>query len=126
MAPISETEKSITSDLRDLIEDGRARIIASIQQELLSGIRDRAQFEKLRTYLRALPDERASTDDYEEAARWNNQRRSRGIADSSADFLICAIAIACGWQIFPRDDDFLRYARVIPIKLYLSGGATDR
>jgi predicted nucleic acid-binding protein len=125
-AQISDAEKRITSDLRDFIQDGRARLIGSIRQELLSGIRDPAQFERLKTSLRAFPDEPASRDDYEEAARWSNQCRSRGIAGSGTDFLICAVAIVRGWQIFTRDDDFQTYARVLPLKLYLTGGARNR
>jgi hypothetical protein len=51
-AQISDAEKRIASDLRDLIQDGRARLIGAIRQELLSGIRDPAQFEQLKpTYV---------------------------------------------------------------------------
>jgi predicted nucleic acid-binding protein len=125
-AQLSEVEKTSTSELRDFIQDGRARLIGSVRQELLSGIRDQAQFERVKTYLRAFPDEPASTDDYEDAARWSNQCRSRGIAGSGTDFLICAMAISRGWQIFTRDDDFQTYARVIPLELYLTGAAKPR
>jgi hypothetical protein len=41
-------------------QDGRARLIGAIRQELLPGIRDPAQFEQLKTYLRAFSDEPAS------------------------------------------------------------------
>jgi predicted nucleic acid-binding protein len=118
---VSDAENEITSNLRDFIQDGRGRLIGAIRQELLSGIRDPAQFGQLKTYLRAFPDEPLSTDDYEEAARWSNQCRSRGIAGSGTDFLICAVAIARGWQIFTRDQDFQSYARVIPLKLFATG-----
>lgn len=120
-AQISDAENGVTSDLRDLIQDGRARLMGAIRQELLSGIRDPAQFGQLKTYLRAFPDEPLSTDDYEEAARCSNQCRSRGIAGSGTDFLICAVAIARRWQIFTRDGDFETYARVIPLKLFATG-----
>ena len=120
-AQISDAEKKITSNLLDFIQDGRARLIGAIRQELLSGIRDPAQFEQLKTHLRAFPDEPLSTDDYEEAARWSNQCRSSGITGTGTDFLICATAIARGWQIFTRDDDFQMYARVIPLKLFATG-----
>ena len=125
-AQISDAEKRIASDLRDLIQDGRVRLIGAIRQELLSGIRDPAQFEQLKTNLRAFPDEPLLTDDYEEAAKWSNQCRSRGIAGSGTDFLICAVAIARGWQIFTRDDDFQTCGRAIPIKLFAATGAEHR
>jgi len=125
-AQLSEVEKTSTSELRDFIQDGRARLIGSVRQELLSGIRDPVQFERLRIQLRPFPDEPASTDDYEDAARWSNQCRSRGIAGSGTDYLMCAMAISRGWQIFTSDIDFQTYARVLPLKLYLSGGAKTR
>ena len=125
-AQLSEAEKTITSELRDFIQDGRARLIGSVRQELLSGIRDPAQFERLTRDLRAFPDEPASTNDCEDAARWSNQCRSRGIAGSGTDFLMCAIAISRGWQICTSDNDFQTYARVLPLNLYLRGGAKTR
>ena len=125
-AQISNAEKRMTSDLRDFIQDGRARLIGAIRQELLSGVRDPDQFEQLKTYLRAFPDEPVSTDDYEAAARWSNQCRSRGITGSETDFLICAVSIARGWLIFTLDNDFQSYARVIPLKLYPTAGARHR
>jgi predicted nucleic acid-binding protein len=124
-AQLSDAENTITSELRDFIQDDRARIIGSIRQELLSGIRDPAQFDRVKTYLQSFPDEPASTDDHEEAARWSNQCRSRGITGSGTDYLICAIAIGRGWQIFTSDEDFQRYARVLPLKLFVSGAKTQ-
>jgi hypothetical protein len=123
-AQLSDVEKTITSELRDFIQDGRVRLIGSIRQELLSGIRDLTQFERLKTYLRAFPDEPSSADDHEEAARLSNQCRSRGITGSGTDYLICAIAIARGWQVFTQDEDFQSYARLIPVKLFVSGAKT--
>src|ERR1700677_899568 len=46
-----------TASLHELIENGLARLIGPIRQELLSGIREPAQFERLRDQLRAFPDE---------------------------------------------------------------------
>ena len=42
----------------------------------------------------------------------NNQCRSRGIAGSAADFLICAAAHRRGWAILTIDRDFQNYASV--------------
>jgi hypothetical protein len=125
-AQISEVEARITSELVDLIRDGRARLIGPIRQELLSGIRDLDQYKRLKTELRAFADEPASTEDYEEAAQWSNRCRARGVAGSGTDFLICAIAIARGWQIFTRDEDFETYARIVPLKLFAMTGVKHR
>jgi len=125
-AQISQAEARITSDLGDLIQDGRVRLIGSIRQELLSGIRDADQFNRLTTDLRAFADEPVSTDDYEEAAQWSNRCRARGVAGSGTDFLLCAVAIARGWRIFTRDGDFQTYARIIPLKLFATTGVKHR
>jgi len=117
-AHIGEAENTLTVVLRDLIRDDRARLIGPIRQELLSGIRETIQYERLRGYLRAFPDENLTMDDYEHAARCNNQCRSRGIAGSGVDFLICAAALARGWQIFTTDTGFRSYAKVLPIKFH--------
>jgi predicted nucleic acid-binding protein len=120
-AHISEIEARITSELADLIRDGRARLTGSLRQELLSGIRDPDQYKQLKEKLRSFADEPASTEDYEEAAQCSNQCRSRSVAGSGTDFLMCAIAISRGWQIFTRDRDFQVYARVLPLKLFAPG-----
>ena len=60
----------------------------------------------------------SSVADYEEAARIHNQCRSRGIAGSAIDFLICAAAIRRDWQIFTTDQDFTHYAKACPLQLY--------
>ena len=43
-------------ELRLLIQEGRATLIGAVRQEILSGIREQAQFEKLRDRLGAFPD----------------------------------------------------------------------
>ena len=117
-ADLNSREQRFTQALRELIQDGRAQLVGPVRQELLSGLREEASFKKLRDHLRAF--EQASLDvvDYEEAARLNNQCRTRGIAGSAIDFLICAVALRRGWQVFTSDQDFLRYSTVFPLRLY--------
>ena len=45
-APISGEEQQALADLREAIRDRRAAIAGPIRQEILSGIRDEAQFTK--------------------------------------------------------------------------------
>jgi predicted nucleic acid-binding protein len=117
-ADLNPREHGLISALRELIEHGRAQLLGPVRQELLSGIREESSFKKVRDQLRAF--EQASLDvaDYEEAARLNNQCRSRGVAGSPIDFLICATALRRSWQIFSTDRDFPRYAAVLPLNLY--------
>jgi predicted nucleic acid-binding protein len=116
-ARLNRTESERVAALRDLIEDGRARLIGPIRQELLSGIRESAQFEKLRGELRAFPDETLTTADYEQAAHWSNECQRRGIAGSGVDLLICSVSLVRRWQIFTADSDFQSYAKIIPIQI---------
>lgn len=111
-------KRAVTAALEELIRDGRAQIMGVIRQELLSGIREEDRFRKLRDYLRAFDDPALETSDYEEAAHIHNQCRSRGIAGSAIDFLICAVAHRRGWQVFTTDRDFDQYGKVLGVKLY--------
>ena len=106
------------AELAELISEGRASILGLIRQELLSGIRSTEQFEALRTQLRTFPDLELTTDDHEEAAAFSNRCRARGIQGSTIDFLICAAAARRAMPILTTDDDFISYARVLPIELH--------
>lgn len=110
----------IIAALGSLIEDGRVAIIGAIRQELLSGIKERAQFDRLRDRLRAFPDTAITTDDHEEAAAFFNRCREKGIQGSNTDFLICAVAVRTGFAIFTTDEDFERFAAILPIALHRS------
>ena len=115
---LNSVEKSVVAELTELIREGRAGIIGLIRQELLSGIRNAEQYDKLRIHLRSFPDEPVDIADYEDAAKAGNQCRARGIALSVVDALLCAVAMKRGWTIFTTDPDFASYARVLPLKLH--------
>ena len=115
---LNEAENEQVGTLSELVQDGRARLIGPIRQELLSGIREPGQFDKLRRQLRAFPDEALISEDFETAAHWSNECRRKGVIGSGVDFLICAAAIARGWQVFTSDRDFHGYARVVPVQLH--------
>jgi predicted nucleic acid-binding protein len=114
-ASLNPEEAAVKIALQRLIEDGQARIIGVIRQEILSGVRQPAQYDSLRTHLRAFADEPLLMDDFETAAIFANKCRAAG---STVDFLICAVAARRNWPIFTRDDDFRRYARLLPVPLY--------
>ncbi len=115
---LSADQKALRRELVELIGEGRARLLGPIRQEILSGIREEAQFRRLREHLRAFPDEPLTTEDYEEAAHSNNQCRRAGIAGSAIDFLICAAAMRRNWAILTPDRDFRRYAKHLSIRLH--------
>jgi predicted nucleic acid-binding protein len=104
--------------LADLVGYGRAQLIGPVRQEVLSGIREHAQFIRLRDALRLYEDTTLLTADFEEAARMSNDCRQRGITGSPVDFLLCAVAERHQWQIFTTDRDFDHYRRVIGLTLF--------
>ena len=115
---LSVHEQRLTGALAELIREGRAQLMGPIRQELLSGIREEGRFQKLCSYLRAFDEPKLEAEDYEEAARMNNQCRSKGVSGSAVDFLICAVAHRRSWQVFTTDLDFGHYAKVLPLNLY--------
>ena len=111
---------AIVNLLRDLIPDGRVVLLGAIRQEVLSGVRYKEQFARLREHLRALPDLELTTEDYELAAEFFNTCRSNGVQGSNTDFLLCAVAHRRGYTIFTTDKDFENFRSHIPVVL-LSG-----
>jgi len=116
---LSARERLLVGELTELVRDGRARVLGLVRQELLTGINSQAQFERLRQTLAAFPDEPVSTADFEAAAKASNQCLADGTAVSVVDMLLCAVAQRRGMSIFSTDADFVRYARVLPLKLHL-------
>jgi len=116
---LSATEHRLAQSLAELIREGRVEMLGPIRQELLSGIREEAQFRKLRDLLRAFIESPLQSEDYEAAARMSNQCRGHGIAGSAIDFLLCAAAHRRAWAIFTTDQDFRNYALVLPVRLHM-------
>lgn len=115
---LSREQELIKQALGELISEGRAHLIGPIRQEILSGIREESQYRRLRDHLRAFDDAALTREDYEQAALVSNQCRAQGVAGSAIDFLMCATALRRNWQIFTTDQDFRRYAKLLPVGLY--------
>lgn len=104
--------------LTRLIREFRVTMIGPIRQELLSGIRDKRQFERLKDKLRAFPDHRLQHEDYETAAEFFNICRGKGVQGSNTDFLLCAVARRHNLELVSADRDFVQFSRYLPFKLY--------
>lgn len=115
--PTKSVEAGEAQELRKLISAGNVAIIGPIRQELLSGVREQAQFERLRNKLSAFPDMRIESTDYETAAMFFNRCRAKGIQGSNTDFLICAVSVRKEMQILTNDGDFTFFAKHLPIKM---------
>jgi predicted nucleic acid-binding protein len=93
-------------------------MMGPIRQEILSGIRSKSQFKKLRKHLESFPDLPILTEDYVTAAQFFNQCRSKGIQGSNTDFLICAVAVRNKLSIYTTDKDFEMFSKYIQIVLH--------
>ena len=106
------------AELSHLIENGQVEIIGPIRQEVLSGVKEPKQFDRLSGMLGAFKDLPLDTELFVEAARYYNLCRSKGIQGSGTDFLICAVAAKYDLEIYTTDKDFEFYSAVLPIRIH--------
>lgn len=111
-------DNGASKELTELIREGRVVMMGPVRQELLSGIKVKAQFELLRDHLQAFPDLALESADYEHAADAFNRCRERGIQGSNTDFLVCAVALRRNLAVYTEDKDFLHYEKVLEVKLH--------
>lgn len=111
-------QDNLIFELSELISEVRVQLIGPIRQELLSGIKTKNQFNKLKKHLSAFPDLPMVSKDFELAAEFYNVARSKGIQGSNTDFIICSLAHTHKMSIFTIDKDFEHYASILPIKLH--------
>jgi predicted nucleic acid-binding protein len=116
--PLSADQQQQLQRLEDIVTEGRVRLLGSVRQELLSGVRSQEQFVRLQDQLRSFPDVTLEIEDYESAAEISNSCRARGILGGPIDFLLCSVALRRGWAIYTTDRDFERYAKHIPLTLF--------
>lgn len=112
-ASLNGDEQFVLASLKEAIRDSRVGIIGPIRQEVLSGLKEFAYFEKLRTALQAFPDEPLTSLHHEEAARLYDLCRSRGVECGSTDILICAIAVQTKYEILTYDKGLRRCIKLL-------------
>ena len=115
---LSVIEKRLKAELAELIREGRVRVIGPVCQELLSGIKTPSKFEMIRTDLRSFDEKRLSLYDFERAAEISNLLKTKGVADTPTDCLICAVAIDHDLAVFTTDEDFRHFAKHINLRLH--------
>ena len=118
-------EEPYIHELHKLIEEYRVQMIGPIRQEILSGIRDPEQVQKLQEHLRAFTDLSLVETDYERAAEFFSTCRQQGVQGSNTDFLICAVGAGRQMPIFTFDDDFKRFETCLPIQLHQARQARE-
>jgi len=112
-------DHAITKQLNQLIQQRKIIMLGAIRQEILSGIRHEAQFERIRIKLRTFPDYPVSISDVETAAQFYNRCRINGIQGSNTDFLLCAVAYCHDFTVFTYDKDFYHFRQHVDFKLDL-------
>ena len=102
-ASLSSEQQRLKADLAQALQDGRVVMMGLIRQELLSGIKEPAQYDKVKAALDAFLDEPIGRADHEYAARLYNECRSHGCEAGPVDMLICAVAVRRKWQVLSSD-----------------------
>jgi hypothetical protein len=112
-ANLPPDELRMIAQLKEAIRDGRAIMLGPIRQEILSGVRDKARFTKLKNLLDPFPDETIAAEDFVEAARLFNLCRSRGVECRSIDIHICAVAVRLHYDILTYDQGIKRCIQIL-------------
>lgn len=102
-ASLSPDEQKLEAELVQAIKDGRVATLGLIRQELLSCIKEKAQFDKVKAALDPYLDEPINTADHEYAARIYNESRNHGVEAGTVDILICALTVRRGWEVLSSD-----------------------
>lgn len=110
-------QPEVVEHLRQIINNNKASIIGPIRQELLSGIKDKKVFNKLKSHLRYFKDIEILQQDYELAAEYFNLCQNKGVQGSNTDFLIASISKRLKIPIFTIDNDFKYFNKVLKLKL---------
>jgi predicted nucleic acid-binding protein len=113
VARLKSDEQQVVAQLRDAIRDGNALIVGPIRQEILSGIRDKAQFARIEALLDPFRDEEITASDYVEAARLFNLCRDHGVQCGAVDTLLCAVAMRNRYGILTCDAGLQRCIGVL-------------
>jgi len=119
---LSSRETGIVREWIRLVTSGLATLIGPIRQEILSGIRNEKAFEAIRSQLSDFRYLEITLGDYDRAACFFNQCRSKGLVGSPVDMLICAVASRHKFPIFTTDKDFERYLEHLSIQLHRFSG----
>lgn len=86
-------------------------LIGNILQELLDGLRNRKDFERLKKLLEPFPLLPLERETYVQAARLRQHCRSKGIQVGPIDCLIASACIEHGFPLLTNDRDFGHIAK---------------
>jgi predicted nucleic acid-binding protein len=107
----------LAAKMEELISDNRVVMIGPIRQELLSGISDIKQFQRLKETLAYFDDISLLQEHFVKAAEFCNICRREGVQGSGTDFLICAVANLEKLYILTTDRDFSNFKKHLKIEV---------
>jgi predicted nucleic acid-binding protein len=115
-----EAEETVAARLASLLKsEEQVAVPGIVLQELLSGIAERKQGERVLDAVReSFPVMRATEGDHLKAADLSNLAARRGVAVSTPDALIAAQAFNRRASLFTTDGDFPPLAALAGLKLY--------
>jgi predicted nucleic acid-binding protein len=112
MPPVVRLLKKLT------VEKNPVGLPGIVLQEILSGVRDPAQGERMKDLLEGYPLFLATKEQHIEAANISNVCRKAGISAAAVDCLIAAQCIMINGVLLTLDDDFKRISRCCGLRLY--------
>lgn len=115
---LTSRQKQAVDELKELIEEDRAFISGIIRQELLTGVRSRKEFNRLRERLGFFDDLPVNSATHELAAEIANRCLGKGVLAGTPYLLICATARQEGMAIFSLDKYFARIADHVDMPLH--------
>ena len=108
--------------LRRALLEGREIITTGIVlQELLQGFAGLNAREQIIEQFAALPIINPDRNDHIKAAELRNQCRRNGVQLGTIDALLAQLCVHHGLQMLTADEDFVRAAHHVPLKLWLPG-----
>jgi predicted nucleic acid-binding protein len=114
----SANDRAEVKRLQEIILSGEKIYTAGIiLQEILQGIKDNNQFNKLKSHFEAFSLISPGADTYIYAATLFNKCRRSGIQLTTIDCLIASIAIQYDCYLFTADGDFSLIPQIAPLRL---------
>lgn len=112
---LNADQQRMLAESQRAIGEHRACIVGIVRQEVLSGIRDKAQFLKIQQLLAPFLDEDVLPMDYVEAARLYNLCLDKGVQCGSTDILIAAVAARRNLTVLTYDQALIRCLKVLRV-----------
>ena len=117
-AVLNPKQVAVVTEWKKRSLSSETALIGIVRQEILSGVRDPAQFDRLKGAVDNFPCLTTSIKDHDFAAECYNICRAAGITGNPVDMLICACAIRHDVPIFTVDPDYDRYAKHLSLRLH--------